>query len=52
MEPLEIQGGRLNVILNVQMAELLAKVAPETYQEYVSQKRGQAYIYCGVNVAI
>ena len=34
------------------MAELLAKIAPETYQEYVSQKRGQAYIYCRVNVAI
>ena len=34
------------------MAKLLAKIAPETYQEYVSQRHGQAYIYCHVNVAI
>ena len=42
----------VHVILDGRMAELLAKIAPETYQEYVSQKRGQAYIYCRVNVAI
>ena len=34
------------------MAELLAKITPEIYQEYVSKKRNQAYIYCRVNVAI
>ena len=42
----------VHIILDGRMAELLAKIAPETYQEYVSQKRGQAYIYCRVNVAI
>ena len=42
----------VHVILDGRMAKLLAKNAPETYQEYVSQKRGQAYIYCRVNVAI
>jgi len=34
------------------MAELLAKIAPKIYQEYVHQRQGQAYIYCRVNVAI
>ena len=34
------------------MADLLAKIAPKTYQEYVHQRRGQAYIYCRVNVTI
>ena len=38
----------VHVILDGRMAELLAKIAPETYQEYVSQKRGQAYIYTAV----
>ena len=42
----------VHVILDGKMAELLAKIAPETYQEYVSQKRGPAYRYCCVNVAI
>ena len=42
----------VHVILDGRMAELLAKIAPETYQEYVHQRRGQAYIYCRVNVAI
>ena len=42
----------VHVILDGRMAKLLAKIAPETYQEYVSQKRGQTYIYCRVNVAI
>ena len=42
----------VHVILDGRMAELLAKIAPETYQEYVSKRRGQAYIYYQVNVAI
>ena len=42
----------VHVILDGRMAELLAKIAPETYQEYVHQRRGQAYIYCKVNVVI
>jgi hypothetical protein len=42
----------VHVILDGRMAELLAKIDPETYQEYVHQRRGQAYIYCRVNVAI
>ena len=42
----------VHVVLDGRMAELLAKIAPETYQEYVHHRRGQAYIYCKVNVAI
>ena len=42
----------VHVILDGRMAKLLAKIAPETYQEYVSQRRGQAYTYFRVNVAI
>ena len=42
----------VHVILDGRMAKLLAKIAPETYQEYVNQKHGQAYIYCRVNVAM
>ena len=42
----------VHVILDGRMAELLAKIAPETYQEYIHQRQGQAYIYCKVNVAI
>ena len=42
----------VHVILDGRMAELLAKIAPDTYQEYVHQNRGQSYIYCKVNVAI
>ena len=34
------------------MAELLAKIDPKTWQECVHQRRGQAYIYCRVEVAI
>ena len=34
------------------MAELLAKITPETYKEYISQKFSQAHTYCRVNVAI
>ena len=46
------EGKDVHVVLDGRMAKLLAKIAPETYQEYASQKRGQAYIYCRVNVAI
>ena len=34
------------------MAELLAKIAPDVYQEYIHRKRGQPYIYCRLNVAL
>ena len=42
----------VHVVLDGRMAELLAKIAPETYQEYVHQRRGQSYIYCKLNVAL
>ena len=42
----------VHVILDGRIVELLAKIAPKTYQKYVSQRHGQAYIYCCVNVAI
>ena len=42
----------VHVILDGRMAELLAKISPSTYQEYVHQRRGQAYIYCKLNVAL
>ena len=42
----------VHVILDGRMAELLAKIDPKTYHEYVHQRRGQAYIFCKVNVAI
>ena len=32
------------VILDGRMAELLANIDPKTYQEYVHQRQGQAYI--------
>ncbi len=34
------------------MAELLAKISPETCQKYIHHKRGQAYIYVMLNVAL
>ena len=34
------------------MAELLAKIDPWRYQEYIHERRGHTYIYCRVNVAI
>jgi hypothetical protein len=43
---------KVHVVLDGRMAELLAKISPETYQEYVHHKRGQAYIYCLLNVAL
>ena len=42
----------VHVILDGQMAELLAKIAPDVYQKYVHWKRGQSYIYCKLNVAL
>ena len=42
----------VHVILDGRMVELLAKIDPETYQEYVHQRRRHTYLYCRVNVAI
>ena len=42
----------VHVILDGRMAELLAKIATKTYQEYVHQRQGQAYIYCRVNAVM
>ena len=42
----------MHIILGGRMADLLEKLAPETYQKYVHQRHKQAYIYCRVNIAI
>ena len=42
----------VHVVLDGKIAELLAKIFPDTYQKYVHHKRGQAYIYCKLNVAL
>jgi hypothetical protein len=42
----------IHVVLDGRMAELLAMISPETYQKYVHHKRGQAYIYCKLKVAL
>ena len=42
----------VHVVLDGRMAELLAKISPETYQEYVHHRRGQAFIYCKLNVGL
>ena len=42
----------VHVILDGRMAELLGKISPEKYQEYVHKKRGQAYIYCKLNITL
>lgn len=42
----------IHVVSDGRMAELLTKISPETYQEYIHQKHGQAYIYCKQNVAL
>ena len=42
----------VHVILEREMAELLAKIDPPTYEKYVHHRRGQAYIYCKLNVAL
>ena len=34
----------VHVVLDRQMAKLLAKISPETYQKYVHCRRGQSYI--------
>lgn len=34
------------------MAELLAKISPETYHRYVHHNCGNAYIYAKLNVAL
>ena len=43
---------KVHVMLEGRIAELLAKIAPDVYQEYVHHKQGQAYIYCMLNVAL
>ena len=40
----------VHVILDGQLAALLAKIDPEIYQKYAQQRKRQAYIYCCVNV--
>ena len=42
----------VHVVLDGRMDELLAKISPKTYQEYVHQKRVHAFIYCKLNVAL
>jgi hypothetical protein len=42
----------VHVMIEGRMAELLAKISPETYQKYVHQHRGKAMIYCRLNVAL
>ena len=42
----------VHAILDDQMAKLLAKISPETCQEFVHHKRGSAYIYCCLKVAL
>ena len=40
------------MVLDGKIAELLAKICPDTYQKYVHHKRGQTYLYCKLNVAL
>ena len=42
----------VHVRLDGGMAEVLAKLSPETYQKYVAHKRGQAFIYCKLTCAL
>ena len=42
----------VHVMLDGEMAMLLAKIDPPTYQEYVHHRRGEPYIYCRLNVAL
>ena len=42
----------VHVVLDGRMAELLSRISPTTYQDYVHQRRGQSYIYCKLNVAL
>lgn len=41
----------VHVILEKQITELLAKIAPKVYQQCIHHIQGQAYIYCQVNVS-
>ena len=42
----------VHVMLDGEMAMLLAKVDPATYMKYIHHRRGQPYIYCRLNVAL
>ena len=42
----------LHVVLDGKIAELVAKISPDTYQKYVHHKRAQAHIYCKLNVSL
>jgi hypothetical protein len=42
----------VHVMIDGRMAELLAKISPETYSRYVHKHRGQSLIYCRLNVAL
>ena len=42
----------VHVVLDGRMAELLAKISPETYRKYLHRRRGHALIYCKLNVAL
>lgn len=42
----------VHVMIEGRMAELLAKILPETYQKYVHKHSGQSMIYCRLNVAL
>jgi len=42
----------VHVMLDGEMAMLLAKIDPPTYQEFVHHRRGEPYIYCRLNVAL
>ena len=43
---------KIHVVLDGKMAELLAKISPQTYQKYIHHRRGQAFIYCELTVAL
>ena len=43
---------KVHVVLDDRMAELLAKISPETYQKYVAHKRGKKFIYCELTCAL
>ena len=42
----------VHLVLDGRMAELLAKISPETHQKYIHDKRGQALLYCKLNMAL
>lgn len=43
---------KVHVVLDDRMAELLAKISPETYERYIASKRGKKYIYCELTCAL